>query len=64
MSEMAKTNGSSHELDIRIGRVFTKSSLHRGTRYGPYQLKWTSDPIVRELSWEVSNIYFQKITNS
>lgn len=54
MSEIAKMNGSCHELDIRNGSVYAKTLLRRGTRYGPYPLKLIAEPIDRQHSWEVS----------
>lgn len=48
-----------HELEVRgagIGGVWSKTSIPRGTKYGPYCGKWLQKPYNTEFAWEVSDI--------
>lgn len=45
------------ELDIQSGAVYAKVTLQCGFRFGPYSMKWTSEPTYRNISWEVSNCF-------
>lgn len=46
--------GPPQELEIKDGAVFTHKFLHRGTKYGPYTVKYTDQPVDRQFAWEVS----------
>lgn len=35
--------------------VWTRQHISRGTRYGPFVSKWTSEPIDPRYAWEVSS---------
>ncbi|KAJ6648652.1 Transcription factor hamlet [Pseudolycoriella hygida] len=52
LSEIAKMQGPPQELEIKDGRVFTHKFLHRGTKYGPYTVKYTDQPVDRQFAWE------------
>lgn len=41
------------EIDLRDG-VFAKSTIYKGTRYGPFQGKWAGVPQDMRFAWEVS----------
>lgn len=56
LSEIAKMQGPPQELEIKDGAVFTHKFLHRGTKYGPYTVKYTDQPVDRQFAWEVSSI--------
>lgn len=43
------------ELDVQSGSIFAKIILQRGFRFGPYPMKWTSEPIDKNIAWEVSS---------
>lgn len=49
-----------HELELRNAGaegVWTKTSIPRGTKYGPYNGKWLMKPIDMRFAWEVSTNY-------
>lgn len=50
------------ELELREAGVFTKNSISKGTRYGPFQGKWASVPQDHRFAWEVSHFYFNNTT--
>lgn len=43
------------ELDIQNGSIYAKVTLHRGFQIGPYPIKWTNDPMDKNVAWEVSD---------
>lgn len=45
------------DLELRETGVFTKITINKGTRYGPFQGKWASVPQDARFAWEVS-FYF------
>lgn len=47
-----------HELDIRNGIVSAKIPIPRGARFGPFEGKWTNEPVDQRYAWEVSNLNF------
>lgn len=47
-----------HELDIRNGIVSAKIPIPRGARFGPFEGKWTNEPVDQRYAWEVSNFNF------
>ncbi|XP_037042458.1 transcription factor hamlet-like isoform X4 [Bradysia coprophila] len=53
LSEIAKMQGPPPELEVKDGSVFTHKFLHRGTKYGPYTVKYTDQPVDRQFAWEV-----------
>lgn len=52
------------ELEFQNGSVYAKSTIHRGTKYGPYPVKWTNEPIDKHLAWEVSSLFIPFYTAS
>lgn len=46
------------ELERSIGGVFAKSTIFKGTKYGPFKGKWASVPQNPKYAWEVSNFFF------
>lgn len=50
--------GPPQELEIKDGAVVTHKFLHRGTKYGPYTVKYTDQPVDRQFAWEVSQSFF------
>lgn len=58
LSEIAKMQGPPQELEIKDGAVFTHKFLHRGSKYGPYTVKYTDQPVDRQFAWEVSSMLF------
>lgn len=44
------------ELDFANGTVYANTTLDRGTKFGPYPVKWTNEPIDKHLAWEVSEL--------
>ncbi len=57
---MSHIQEQTQDLDIQNGTVFAKATISRGTKFGPFEGKFTSDPIDRRFAWEVSHllIYF------
>lgn len=45
------------ELDFQNGTVYANSSIRRGTKYGPYPVKWSHEPLDKHLAWEVSEVF-------
>lgn len=46
-----------HELELRgagAEGVWTKTTIPRGTKYGPFMGKWLQKPIDMRFAWEVS----------
>lgn len=62
LSEIAKMQGPPPELEIKDGSVFTHKFLHRGTKYGPYTVKYTDQPVDRQFAWEVSQLTFYEFS--
>lgn len=42
------------ELEVRGSGLYTRMSVPRGTRYGPYMGKWMAKPLDPRFAWEVS----------
>lgn len=51
---MARMQSPPQELEFHHGTVYARTTIHKGTKYGPYAVKWTSEPIDKQLAWEVS----------
>lgn len=49
------------ELDVQDGMTYAKFPLQRGFRFGPYPMKWTTDPIDKNIAWEVSEQFYSNI---
>lgn len=51
------------ELEIKeTGGVFARTTIPKGTRYGPFQGKWAGTPQDPRFAWEVSNsLIIQKL---
>lgn len=52
--ELARTQGPPNELDIQSGAVYARTTLLRGTKYGPYEIHYTPEPTDKMFAWEVS----------
>lgn len=53
MLEMARLHVPPHQLDIQSGAVYARSMQERGTKYGPFDVRFTQDP-EKPFVWEVS----------
>lgn len=49
------------ELDVVNGSIYAKVTLQSGFRFGPYQIKWTNEPIDKTVAWEVSALQISYI---
>lgn len=46
-----------NELVVKSGGIFARSNIPCGTRYGPFNGKWETQPLERRYAWEVSFFY-------
>lgn len=54
---MTRHQQQPHELDVRSGAVYANTTLPAGTRFGPYAMNYTAEPLDKAFAWEVSGIY-------
>lgn len=52
--EMARNQSPPQELDVQNGAVHARTALRRGHRFGPYEMKYTTEPVEKAFAWEVS----------
>lgn len=57
-NEMARMQPLPQELDVQTGAVYAKVHLQRGIKFGPYPMKWTDEPLDKQMAWEVSFFCF------
>lgn len=43
-----------HELDIQNGAVYAKVTLQPGIKFGLSGIKWTENPLDKNVAWPVS----------
>lgn len=46
------------ELVLKSGGIFARANIPVGTKYGPFNGKWETQPLDRRYAWEVSLKYF------
>lgn len=51
---MSQMHAPPHDLDIRNGSVYARTTVGRGTKYGPFTGKLTNEPVDQRFAWEVS----------
>lgn len=54
LMDVVRMQGPPPEIDLRNGFVCAKQLIPQYSRYGPFQGKWTSDPLEKQFVWEVS----------
>ncbi|KAH1015752.1 hypothetical protein HUJ04_007089 [Dendroctonus ponderosae] len=50
------------ELELKEDRVYARSNISKGTRYGPFQGKWASIPEHPRFAWEKLQKYVANLT--
>lgn len=58
INEMSQMHAPPNDLDIRNGSVYARTTIGRGTKYGPFTGKLTNEPVDQRFAWEVSDFFF------
>lgn len=45
-------------LELKNGSIYAKINLTQEFRLGPYQTKWTNEPIDENVAWKVKKSFF------
>lgn len=54
LEEMSRLHDQIQDVEVENGKVFAKKAISKGTKYGPFIGKLTSEPNDPRFAWEVS----------
>lgn len=54
-NEMARMHLPPHEFDVQNGAIYTKTTIYHGFKFAFCPVKFTKEPINKNVAWEVSS---------